>query len=204
MFYTILIRIVQFLLILLNGKTTVLNKAKLPTDKPYILIAPHRSWLDPVYLAISAYPQKFSFMAKKELFNNPILRFIITRLNAFPVDRDNPGPSAVKTPVNHLKNGELGLVIFPSGTRHSDEAKDGAAMIARLAKAPIVPVVYQGPLTFSQLLKRKKAFVNFGDSIYIRTKEDQQLFSQSVNTLFDQLDKEINPDFHWHPTSKKD
>ncbi|NEW63413.1 1-acyl-sn-glycerol-3-phosphate acyltransferase [Granulicatella sp. zg-ZJ] len=194
MLYSMIRGIARFLLIILNGTTLIKNKQNLPDPNEnvgYILISPHRSWLDPIYLALAASPKQFCFMAKKELFKNPALRWLITSMNAFPVDRENPGPSAIKIPVTHLKEGKLGLVIFPSGSRHTSEAKEGAAMIARLAKVPIIPCVYQGPFSFKDLLKRKKTKVNFGTPIYITTKEEQSNFSQSINAIFDVLDAEL-------------
>lgn len=204
MFYNMICYIVKGLLFVLNGKTSVQQKEKLPTTQNYILISPHRTWLDPVYLALGAFPKQFCFMAKKELFKNPLLRWLITKMNAFPVDRENPGPSVIKIPVNHLKNGNLSLIMFPSGSRHSDESKNGAAMIARMAKVPIIPAVYHGPFSFKNLLKRQKTIVRFGDPIYITSKEEQQSFSETIKQAFNQLDKEIDPNFVWIPQPKKD
>ena len=167
MFYRILRGTLRFLLAILNGNAHYENRDKLPTDTSYILVAPHRTWIDPVYLALAASPKPFTFMAKKELFKNPILSWIIRHANAFPVDRANPGPSAIKTPVKILKKGNLSLMIFPTGTRHSNEIKGGAATIAKLSGVPIIPAVYQGPITLSGLLKRKKVTVRFGDPITI-------------------------------------
>ena len=55
-----------------------------------------------------------------------------------------------------IKENQKALVIFPTGTRYSNEMKGGAVMIARLAKAPIVPMVVSRPLTFKDIIKRKK------------------------------------------------
>ncbi|MBF0780027.1 MULTISPECIES: 1-acyl-sn-glycerol-3-phosphate acyltransferase [unclassified Granulicatella] len=193
MLYSIIRSIARCLLFLLNGKTAIYNKHNLPNkEQGYILISPHRSWLDPVYLALAASPKQFCFMAKKELFKNPLLRWLIKSMNAFPVDRENPGPSAIKIPVTHLKEGKLGLIMFPSGTRHSQESKQGAAMIARLAKVPIVPAVYHGPFTFKNLLKRHKTHVLFGEPIYMNTKEDQLQFPDLIKQQFEKLDYEMS------------
>ena len=96
---------------------------------------------------------EFMFMAKIELFKNPVLRFILNHAHAFPVDRQNPGPSALKIPVKGLRAGKLSLIIFPSGTRHSSELKGGALLISKMAQKPMVPVVYQGPLSSKGFLK---------------------------------------------------
>lgn len=200
LFYKILRGTLRFLLAILNGNAHYENRNKLPTDTSYILVAPHRTWIDPVYLAIAASPKQFTFMAKKELFQNPILSWFIRHANAFPVDRANPGPSAIKTPVKILKNGHLSLMIFPTGTRHSNEIKGGAATIAKLSGVPIVPAVYQGPTKLGGILKRKKVTIRFGDPINIDpkiklSKENLALIDKQIQQAFDQLDLEIDPSF---------
>ena len=192
----------RFLLAILNGNARYENRTKLPTDTSYILVAPHRTWIDPVYLAIAASPKQFTFMAKKELFKNPILSWVIRHANAFPVDRANPGPSAIKTPVKILKKGDLSLMIFPTGTRHSNEIKGGAATIAKLSGVPIIPAVYQGPLTLGGILKRNKVTVRFGDPITIDrkvklSKENLKAIDEQIQQAFDQLDMEIDPSFNY-------
>ncbi|GAY73138.1 1-acyl-sn-glycerol-3-phosphate acyltransferase [Lentilactobacillus kosonis] len=146
-------------------------------------------------------------MAKKELFKNPILKYILVHANAFPVNRENPGPSAIKQPVRILRKQDLSLILFPSGTRHSNDLKGGAALIAQLANVPLVPTVYQGPLTFKHLLSRKKVTISFGEPIYIdrKTKLDdaaQKNIEQQLQQAFDSLDKEVNPDFKYIDMSK--
>ncbi|HIY58973.1 MAG TPA: 1-acyl-sn-glycerol-3-phosphate acyltransferase [Candidatus Tetragenococcus pullicola] len=202
MFFTFMRGLVRVILFIINGHSDYQNRQVLPKDKNYILVAPHRTWWDPLYLAVAARPKKFSFMAKEELFKNPILRFILVHCNAFPVKRDNPGPSAIKTPVKLLKKSDLSLIMFPSGTRHSTELKGGLAVIARLAKVPVVPSVYQGPLTLKDLFKRKKVTVRFGEPIDLSDiKKTDELgikeVERRIQTAFDQLDKEVDPTFHY-------
>lgn len=194
MFFSFVRSIILVLVWILNGKFKVIGKENLPQDDNYILIAPHRSWIDPVYLVLATTPKQFSVMAKKELFKNPVFRWIITHMNAFPVDRDNPGPSAIKTPVKSLKETDLGLLIFPSGTRHSNELKGGAVTIAKLSKKPIVPAVYSGPLTFSDLVKRKKAVVRIGEPFYVErkvegVKDTNAYYSEKIQQAFEELDR---------------
>ena len=42
----------------------------------------------------------------------------LSSLNAFPVDRENPGPSTLKRPINLLKEHKT-VGIFPTGHRTS-------------------------------------------------------------------------------------
>ena len=69
MFYTYLRGLVIFILWALNGNAHYHNKEKIPSqDENYILVAPHRTWWDPVYMAFATKPKQFIFMAKKQLF----------------------------------------------------------------------------------------------------------------------------------------
>ena len=198
----------RVLFFVINGNLEIQNKEKLPQDENYILVAPHRTWWDPLYLAVAARPKKFAFMAKEELFKNPIIRFILVHSNAFPVNRQKPGPSAIKTPVKLLKNTDLSLIMFPSGSRYSSELKGGMTVIARMAKVRIVPCVYQGPLTLSGLFLRKKIVIRFGDPIDISDvkKSDKagiQMVDERLTKAFNQLDYEVNPDFKYVIPEKK-
>lgn len=209
MFFRCMRQIVRLLLWLVNGRASYEQKEKLPTETNYILVGPHRTWWDPLYFALAASPKEFSFMAKEELFKNPILRFILKKAHAFPVKRDNPGPSVIKTPVKSLKNSDLSLIMFPSGTRHSEELKGGAALIAKMAKVPIVPAVYQGPVTLGGLFKRQKVTVRFGEPIDISDvpKMNQagiEEVERRMTSAFKQLDQEVNPDFVYEIKKKKD
>ncbi len=202
MFYIFMRGLVKGILFLVNGNAHYENKNLLPQDENYILVAPHRTWWEPLYLAVAAGPKKFAFMAKEELFKNPILRFILVHANAFAVKRDNPGPSTIKTPVKLLRNTDLSLLMFPSGTRHSSELKGGTVVISRMAKVRIVPCVYQGPLTLKDLFKRKRVTVRFGEPVELgdikKTDEaGMQIVEERLQTAFDQLDKEIDPNFHY-------
>lgn len=196
MFYSVFRSILAVLVFLLNGRIRIEQKNNLPKDSTYILVAPHRSWLDPVFLAIATSPDAFAFMGKKEIFKNPIVRWVALKLNAFPIDRKNPGPSAIKIPVKALKEKNLSVMIFPSGSRYSSDMKGGALTIAKLSGKPIIPAVYSGPLTFKELLKRKKAVVRFGEPIVVdrKTRLDHETISRLGNKMqlsFEQIEQDI-------------
>ena len=201
MFFSFMRGVVRVILFLINGNARYQNKEALPQNENYILVAP-------LYLAVAARPKKFSFMAKEELFKNPILRFILIHANAFPVKRDKPGPSAVKTPVKILKDTDLSLIMFPSGTRHSTALKGGMALIAKMAKVKIVPSVYQGPLTLKDLFKRRRVTVRFGEAIDISDikkmdKEGLAEVERRIQGAFTKLDQEIDPNFVYEVEEKK-
>ncbi len=199
-FYDVLHGIVVGLIWTINGRIKYMHRDRLPVNDNYILVGPHRSWWDPVWYAVAAYPKHFIFMAKIELFKFPPLAWLIRAAGAFPVDRENVGPSVIKVPVRELKSGDRSLIMFPSGSRHSAELKSGTILIAKMSGKTIVPAVYQGPVKFSQLFKRNNTTINFGEPIVVDRKdkldkENITKYTQMIQDAFDRLDQEINPDF---------
>ncbi len=207
--YRFLLGVVRFLTFFINTNARYIGRNNLPKEENYVLVGPHRTWFEPLYFAMGAWPRKFSFMAKKELFDNKFLGFILKKCHVFPVDRDNPGPSAIKTPVRALKNTDLSVMVFPSGSRYSDDLKGGAAVIAKMAKVKIVPAVYQGPLTFGALFTKKRVTMAFGEPIDISDikkldKAGIAEVEQRMQKAFKELDTQINPDFIYHKPIKKE
>ncbi len=113
-----------------------------PKDNNYIVCPNHLSTLDPPMIA-SFMPRSIAFMAKKELFDIPFLRWWLDWLGAFSVDRENLSPSTIKT-VEQIKKSNWVLGIFPQGTRGiPGELKGitkGFAGLARLTHCNILPM----------------------------------------------------------------
>lgn len=197
MFYTYLRGLVVFILWVVNGNAHYHNEDKiLPADTNYILVAPHRTFWDPVYMAFAARPKQFIFMAKKELFTNRIFAWWIKMCGAFPIDRENPSPDAIRYPVNVLKKENRSLVMFPSGSRHSQDVKGGVAVIAKMAKVKIMPAAYLGPMTLKGLIRGERVDMNFGNPIDvsdIKRMNDEGIseVARRIQTEFDRLDKEM-------------
>ena len=177
----------------LFGKVEVKNKHLLPKNEGYIVTCTHRGWLEIVILGICV-PRSIHYMAKKELFENKFIGSFLQKINAFPVDRENPSPSSIKIPVKLLKSGEV-VGIFPSGTRAAENAplKRGAVTISNLSKAPIVPALYVGPRTLKELRKMKKATIIFGEPMYINTssKEELATYTELLNEQTILLEQQI-------------
>lgn len=168
MFYAYLRTLLSFLLWAVNGNIHYHDKENiLPKEENYILIAPHKTFWDPVFMGYAAAPKQFIFMAKKELFKDRGFGWWIRKCGAFPIDRENPGMAAIKYPVNMLKKSDRSLVMFPSGSRHSSELKGGVAVIAKSAKVKLMPATYVGPLTLKGLLAGERIDVAFGNPIDI-------------------------------------
>lgn len=124
----------------------VQGREKLPASGGIVLVANHISYWDPVAI-ICAFNRKVHFMAKAELFNIPVLRYVMKIAGSFPVRRDISDRSAIRTAVKLLEEGEV-VGVFPEGTRsHTGELLKpnlGAAMIAARAGVPMIPVAVIG------------------------------------------------------------
>ena len=133
--------------------TSVEGLEKLP--KSGVLLCPnHSSNWDPVLLG-TRLPVNYRLhaMAKEELFQNPVLGWIIRKLGAFPVSRGSNDISTVRTAMQVIRDGD-NLLIFPEGTVVRNgvgyidglpaHAKAGAAMIGVRTGATLVPVFMDG------------------------------------------------------------
>lgn len=197
MFYTYLRGFVSFVLWIVNGNTHYHNMDRIISkDENYIYVAPHRTWWDPVFMAYATRPKQFVFMAKKELFKYRLVSWWIRMCGAFPIDRENPSTDAIRYPVNVLKKTNKSLVMFPSGSRHSNDVKGGVAVIAKMAKVKIQPAVYIGPKTFKGLISRERIDMNFGEPIDIsdiKRMNDEGIaeVTRRIQASFDALDAEM-------------
>lgn len=186
MMYSFVIQVLKGLFRIFSGKIFVSGKEKVPVSEPFVLVCNHVSWLDVVCLGLALYPTQIHYMAKKELFGQKLVGKLLTNLNAFPVDREKPGPSVLKTPLQLLKKDRV-VGIFPSGTRSAENAslKDGAVFIASRANVPIVPAVYIGPHDMKGVLKRQKKQIIFGEPFYVpkTTKSKDDTIQKSTDQL---------------------
>ncbi|MCG7343576.1 1-acyl-sn-glycerol-3-phosphate acyltransferase [Sporosarcina sp. ACRSL] len=169
------------------AKIKLKNTEKLPAGGGYVVTCAHRGWLEIIALGISL-PRPIHFMAKKELFKNKLVASFLTSINAFPIDRNNPSPSSIKTPVKLLKSGEV-VGIFPSGTRAAENApvKRGAVTIASLARVPIVPVTYEGPANLKDIWKCRKATITIGEPFIVENTSKEE-----ISAYTEKLEREIN------------
>lgn len=112
-----------------------------------VVCSNHSSNLDPLFLAVAfGVSNPLCFMAKKELFDIPVLGWILRSIGTYPVNRGAADINAIKDSISLLKNGEK-VMMFPQGTRvkeelntNSEPIKTGVALIAIRAGVPIIPV----------------------------------------------------------------
>jgi 1-acyl-sn-glycerol-3-phosphate acyltransferase len=133
----------------------------------FVLAANHVSNFDPWPLGMPLLPRRWlRFMAKSELYWWP-LTLVLEAGGAFKVKRGAGDIEAIETAVELVRDGEI-VVMFPEGTRRKKgmrktrqaRAHTGAARIAELAGAPLVPAATKGTDRLSRLPKLQ---VVYGD-----------------------------------------
>jgi 1-acyl-sn-glycerol-3-phosphate acyltransferase len=111
-----------------------------------LVVSNHQSHLDPILVGLAC-DRRLNFVARDTLFGFPPFRWLISSLDAIPIDREGIGLGGLKESLRRLKAGEM-LAIFPEGTRTRDgevgELKPGFLALARRAKVPLLPVGLDG------------------------------------------------------------
>jgi glycerol-3-phosphate dehydrogenase (NAD(P)+) len=123
-----------------------IGREHIPAEGPVILASNHRSFLDPFVIAVMA-RRPIYFVAKKELFINRPVAWLLASLGAFPIDRHGGDEGAMATAEAILERGD-GVLIFPEGTRIRPGAlgtpKRGVGRLALETGVPVVPVAVHG------------------------------------------------------------
>ena len=117
-----------------------------PQEGALLVAGNHVSNWDGLVLA-AALNRPVYFMAKAELFRNPLLAKLLYGLYVFPVERGKGDLQAIRTATQYLNEGKA-LGIFPEGTRNRsrDLSKVGGGLgfLACRSEAMILPVAIAG------------------------------------------------------------
>ena len=115
-----------------------------PTSGPVVMAANHVGWLDGPLLAICA-PRPVHALTKREMFSGPMAPFLLAA-GQIPLDRWAVDVRAIRTSVQTLREGQV-VGVFPEGARGAGEMtspRSGAAYLALVTGAPVVPVSFLG------------------------------------------------------------
>lgn len=119
----------------------VIGRENFNVEGPAIIAANHQSYLDPPLIGV-AYPGELHYLARNTLFKKWLANWILTEVNAIPVDRDRGDVGALRAVLKLLKDGHR-TVIFPEGTRtltgQIQKARPGIGMIVAKTLVPVIP-----------------------------------------------------------------
>ncbi|NNE72088.1 MAG: HAD-IB family hydrolase [Acidimicrobiales bacterium] len=131
------------------AKLDISGVEHLPAEGGAIVAANHRSYFDFVAIAtaLAQAGRPARPLAKKELFDSPLVGPLVAAFGAIPVDRGTGSDAPLEQAAEALAAGEV-VVILPQGTiprgRQFFEpelvGKRGVAQLARMSGAPVVPI----------------------------------------------------------------
>jgi len=168
----------------------------LPKSGPAVCVANHIYAWDICLLVTVWAHRQINFLAKKELTENPLLKYPLRYLGVIGVDRGNTAISTIRDSLSLLKKGAI-LGIFPEGTRNRNKKvpvlpfKPGAVLIAAKGSAPIVPVALLHTENFFAFWRKERPVAVVGRPIDLPSgklnQEDLASYSQMVQDEVEKL-----------------
>jgi len=125
----------------------VVGQERIPVSGPAVLVAAHRSWLDPPCI-LGASPRAVSFLILDTVYARPWAGWLYRAVRAIPVSGGGTGSLAgTREALRRLDGGGL-VGVFPEGRVFGQDTpgalRPGAAMLAVRARARVVPIHIQG------------------------------------------------------------
>jgi len=118
----------------------------IPLRGGVLVASNHVSYFDPPILGL-AQLRVVNYMARAELFANPVFAALIRAWGAFPIRRDMWSAGGLKAARCKLDEGKL-VVFFPEGTRahpgRMGPAMPGAGLLVHQARYPVIPAFIVG------------------------------------------------------------
>lgn len=170
------VRSLSFYYISLRYRFRVEGQEHIPRHGPVIILPKHQRWIDIPVVAISlTFP--CHYIAKKELFEKPMLREFIKWLGGVPLDRQQPIKylDSFRYLDHLLLSGET-IVIFPEGTYFPEKMGAGKhRLIQKLLKVQkemqvagerfAMPFIPMG-IHYGKAGPRPKLLVKIGRALY--------------------------------------
>lgn len=130
----------------------VIGADHIPVSGPIIVAPNHDSVIDGIVLG-AALPRELRFVAKAELWRSRLLAWALDGLGAIRIERGHADHRALEQVRHALDEGQA-VAIFPQGAVRGDRVwHRGAARVALVTGAPLVPVRLIGT---TQALSRGK------------------------------------------------
>lgn len=137
---------------------SVTGKEHLPAKGPLVVAANHFSHLDVPILATNI-DRYIRFLAVDELYGTSrVFDATLGFFGAIPLDRDGYPVGAMRSAIEYLRDDHV-IGVFPEGRRVEEWGVDppmrGAAWLAWMSGAPLVPVAIHGTQTSMSPLTRR-------------------------------------------------
>lgn len=118
----------------------------IPKEGPVVVVSNHQSHFDPPLVGAGS-SREMNYLARDTLYGFAPLDWLMSSLNAVPLDREGGGLAGIKETLRRLKRGEM-VVLFPEGTRTADGRigpfRPGFTTLAVRGRAAVLPVAIAG------------------------------------------------------------
>ncbi len=166
------------------------EKTPIPLEGPALIVANHRSYLDP--LTISASTKRLvHFLMAREYHQMRGMRWMFRLARTIPVNRDGNDLGATKAALRILQKGGV-IGIFPEGGIRSSEeeesasGKAGVALLALRTGAPVIPAYISGTPTSDSVLRtlcsRSWPQVRFGEPVRLGSAKSRKPTREEIES----------------------
>jgi 1-acyl-sn-glycerol-3-phosphate acyltransferase len=128
-------------------RTEVVGRFNLPPGHGAVIIANHRSSVDPCFIQI-AQDRVVHWFVAKEYFDLPLVGRLLELLQTIPTSRAGVDTAATRRAIRHVQRGEL-VGMLPEGRINDTDqlllpGRPGAVLVAVRAGVPIIPCYIDG------------------------------------------------------------
>jgi len=177
-----LVRTTAWIVLHLYHRLRIDRRDPLPKKGAAIVIANHRSGIDPVALSVATC-RRIHFLMAREYYETVGLRWLFRDLECIPVNRDGNDWGALKTALRYLKQGRV-IGIFPQGGIRGpeeilDEGKGGVALMAAKTQTSLYPFFIAGSPHYDSMLRcfltPSRTRITCGEPFRLNPVRDQKL-----------------------------
>jgi putative phosphoserine phosphatase/1-acylglycerol-3-phosphate O-acyltransferase len=206
--------------LLLPFRVEIEGLENIPREGGVILASNHRSYLDGLVVAAiaSRRGRKLRFLGKREIFEAPVLRYLVRAAGQIPVDRGTGSPKPLRAAIDALDRGEA-VAILPQGTIPRGpaffdpvlEGKPGVARMAIASDAPVIPIALWGTEKIwprnarvpNLAMLKETVYARVGEPLWLKAPEGEEESKPLLDALAAQVMERISallPDDVRHPS----
>jgi 1-acyl-sn-glycerol-3-phosphate acyltransferase len=189
--------VIRRLFLLLAGPMfafRVEGRERLPARGPLVVIAPHRSWLDPPVVG-AACPRVVRFLIVDHIYRRRGQHWFYRRMRSLPVRAGGAASlPSLREALRHLRDGGV-VGVFPEGRvvreTAAGEVQAGAALLALRSGALIVPIAIEGTAAAwphgQRLPRPRRVAATIGAPIRPPGRDEPRAFERTVELIRDAL-----------------
>ncbi|KJK51653.1 acyl-phosphate glycerol 3-phosphate acyltransferase [Lentzea aerocolonigenes] len=161
------------------------GRDRVPLSGGVVVVANHSSMADgPILFGVV--PRRVTFLIKQEMFKG-LVGYLLLKIGQIPVKRGEADRTALTSALAVLKAGGV-IGIFPEGTRGEGDvasAQNGAAWLARVGGAVVLPVACRG--TFEAKGWRPEVDVLIGEPFHLPEGKGKAALGVATEQVRDRL-----------------